>query len=671
MASISEARKQVRNLRTQIERHNYLYHVRDDPEITDSAYDRLMRELRDLEQEFPSLVTPDSPTQRVGAHPLESFGEVIHSVPMLSLGNAFTDEEVQQFDRRLRDLLKSEKELDYFAEPKLDGLAVSLRYEKGQLVRAATRGDGAKGEDVTQNVRTIKAVPLRLIGKAVPEVLEARGEVFITHDGFANLNRTAIESGDKQFVNPRNAAAGSLRQLDPKITAARPLDINFYGAGELVSADPPRKHSELMQKFKDWGLRINPEGIEIRGVSGLINYYTLIMKKRPSLAYDIDGVVYKVNDYEQQRELGFVARAPRWAIAHKFPAQEETTTIRAVEFQVGRTGALTPVARLEPVFVGGVTVSNATLHNMDEIEKKDIRIGDEVIVRRAGDVIPEVVKANTSARMSRKTRKIKLPASCPVCKSKIERLEGEAVSRCTGGLKCSAQLKEAIKHFASRRALDIKGLGEKLVEQLVDKKIVKSSVELFALEFEDLQQLDRMGEKSAKNVVAEIKASANTAWPRVLYALGIREVGEVSAENLVQHFSSFGKLTGASIDELQEIDDVGPNSAGYIKEFFKKKENKEIISTLESHIKSDWPVKKDSHGALLGKSFAITGTLAGMTREQAKEKIQQAGGKVTGSVSSKTDFLLAGEAVGSKLAKAEKLGVTVINEKDLEKLIKG
>ncbi len=675
-------RQRIEKLRDQIRYHNYRYYVLDDPEIPDAEYDRLMRELQELEAGHPELVTPDSPTQRVGAQALEGFGEVRHEVPMLSLENAFSDEELAEFDRRVRERLEVD-EVEYAAEPKLDGLAISLLYEEGVLVRGATRGDGATGEDVTRNVRTIHSVPLRLIGKGYPRRLEVRGEVIMPHEGFRKLNERVQAEGGKPFVNPRNAAAGSLRQLDPRITARRPLEMYCYGVGLVEGGRLPNRHSRILARLRDWGLRVY-KGIEtVRGLGGCIAYYEKMERVRNSLPFDIDGVVFKVDRLDQQQALGFVARAPRWAIARKFPAQEELTRVLDIDVQVGRTGAITPVARLEPVFVGGVTVTNATLHNEDEIRRKDVRIGDWVIVRRAGDVIPEIVRV-VKERRPRNARRFVMPRKCPVCGSDIERVEGEAIARCSGGLYCPAQRKEAIKHFASRRAMDIEGLGDKLVEQLVDQELIHDVADLYRLDADTLAGLERMGQKSARNLIRALEASKHTSLERFLFALGIREVGEVTARALARAFgSSDGKgmsdseraradierLARASQEELEAIPDIGPVVADHIVRFFKQPHNREVIDKLlQAGI--TWPPQEQvAEQPLQGKTYVLTGTLSRMTRSEAKEKLQALGAKVSGSVSSKTTAVIAGEKAGSKLARAEKLGVPVLDEDDLVALL--
>ncbi len=659
----------IARLRDEINYHNYRYYVLDDPEISDSEYDRLLRELQDLEQQHPELITPDSPTQRVGAAPLDSFDEVRHRVPMLSLGNAFDDEEVRDFDRRARERLGVDS-IAYAVEPKLDGLAISLRYENGVLVQAGTRGDGITGEDVTQNVRTIDTIPLRLIGRGWPTLLEVRGEIIMEKAGFEELNRQRRQQGEKEFVNPRNAAAGSLRQLDPRVTASRPLSFFSYGTGEVDGGGLPDRHSRIMECLRDWGLRINPESRVVEGVQGCLDYYRQMQEKRDSLAYEIDGVVYKVDSLAQQEQLGFVARAPRWAIAHKFPAQEEMTVVEAIDVQVGRTGALTPVARLQPVFVGGVTVSNATLHNQDEIDRLDVRVGDTVIVRRAGDVIPQIVSVVKSRRKGR-PRKFRMPSRCPVCGSATERLEGDAKTFCTGGLFCEAQRKEMIKHFASRRAMDIEGLGDKLVEQLVDTGLVRDVSDLYRLSEAQLSGLERMAEKSARNVLAALEKSKQTTLARFVYALGIHNVGETTAQTLAQHFGSLEKLMAADEDSLQAVPDVGPVVARSIVTFFDQPHNREVIDKLRA-AGVRWPdveVKPADSLPLKGKTFVLTGTLASMSRNEARAALQALGAKVSGSVSKKTDYVVVGENPGSKAAKAEALGVEILPESGLLRLL--
>lgn len=674
MAKPADISAELEALREQVRYHNHRYHVLDDPEIPDAEYDRLMRRLQALERDNPELVTEDSPTQRVGDSPIEAFGTVQHAVPMLSLDNAFAEEELRDFHRRVAERLELENsspDLEYAAEPKLDGAAVSLLYEGGVLVRGATRGDGAKGEDITHNVRTIEAVPLRLLGNGFPSTLEVRGEVFMPKAGFEAYNEKAAAAGEKTFVNPRNAAAGSLRQLDPRLTAERPLDIYVYSVGLVDGGQLPETHSDVLNYLQDWGLKTCPERDVVAGVEGCLAYYESIGKRRDSLPYEIDGVVYKVNSLARQRELGFVSRAPRWAIAHKFPAQEELTTVEGVEFQVGRTGALTPVARLSPVFVGGVTVSNATLHNIDELHRKDVRVGDTVIIRRAGDVIPEVVSVIANRR-PKGTRRVKLPKKCPVCGSAVVREGDEAVARCTGGLFCSAQRAEALKHFVSRRALDIEGLGSKLIEQLVAADRLHTPADIFTLEKDELAEMERMGEKSADNLVRSIEASKETALGRFLFALGIREVGESTAASLANWFGKLDGIVSASEEELVAVPDVGPIVASRIRSFFDETHNTDVIDKLRAsgvHWPESEPQQTPGDGPLSGKTFVLTGTLSNMTRDEAKEKIQALGGKVTGSVSKKTDYVAYGENAGSKLIKAQQLEVETLDEGQLLELL--
>lgn len=670
-----DIRTRVQTLRSVLEQHNHAYYVLDQPTVTDAEYDQLLLELQRLEQQHPEVVTPDSPTQRVGAKPSDRFMAVQHVVPMLSLANAFDDQEVLSFDRRVSEtlgqagLVAPNALVEYFCELKLDGLAISLRYEKGLLVQAATRGDGQTGEDVTANVRTIKAIPLRLRGQA-PQVLEVRGEVFMNHADFQRLNRLQAERDEKQFVNPRNAAAGSLRQLDPAVTARRPLRFFAYGWGE-VSEPLALTHSAMLDWFVELGLPVNrTEHACIEGCQGLLQFYGSVGARRDSLSYDIDGVVYKVNSLAAQKVLGFVARAPRYALAHKFPAQEATTRLLDIQLQVGRTGALTPVARLEPVFVGGVTVTNATLHNEDEIARKDIRIGDMVVVRRAGDVIPEVVRPLIDLR-SPDVRRFEMAAQCPVCGSSIERPEGEAVARCTGGLYCQAQRKQSLIHAAARKALDIDGLGDKLIEQLVDRGRVKTLADLFTLTADELEGLDRMGAKSAQNLVKAIDAARTPALARLIFALGIRHVGETTARDLAEHFGSIDALMAAHEEQLLEVPDVGPVVASSIARFFAEPHNREVVADLLQHgVQPQEPVARSASDQLAGKTFVLTGTLPEWSREQATQAILSAGAKVTGSVSRKTSFVVAGEDAGSKLEKAQQLGIPVLDEQGLRNLLR-
>jgi DNA ligase (NAD+) len=665
-----EAAARAAKLRELLDRYDYRYHALDDPEVPDAEYDRLLRELRALETQHPELVTPDSPTQRVGAAPVAAFGAVKHRLAMLSLDNAFSDQEVRDFDRRIRERLDGRAPIRYSAEPKLDGLAISARYENGVYVQGATRGDGETGEDVTQNLRTVKSLPMKLRTDRPPPVLEVRGEVFMPLAGFERFNREAIARGEKSFVNPRNAAAGSLRQLDPRMTAARPLDLFIYGLGIAEGGELPTHHSAILQTLRHWGFKICPQSRVVEAADGCLDYYREMGALRAKLPYQIDGVVYKVDDLELQRQLGFVSRAPRWAVAHKFPAEEALTTVRDIEFQVGRTGALTPVARLEPVFVGGVTVSNATLHNMDELTRKDVRVGDTVVIRRAGDVIPEVVKVLPERRIAGAAL-VTLPAVCPVCGSPVVREADQAVARCTGGRICAAQRKEEIKHFASRRALDIQGLGDKIVEQLVDRDWVRTPADLFDLRPEQLSTLERMGDKSAQKLHSAILASKHTTLPRFLYALGMRDVGEATALALAQHFGDITALRRAGEDEIQRVPDVGPVVAKNVAAYFRDPDNAAIVDRLlAGGITWPAPAPTSSHAELAGKTFVLTGTLQALTREAAAEAIAQRGGKVSGSVSKKTQYLVAGADAGSKLKKAQQLGIAVLDEAAFLKLLK-
>lgn len=671
-------------LREQIEHHNYLYYVLDTPSIPDAEYDAMFRELQQLEAEHPELLTPESPTQRVGGQPLTAFATVRHRMPMLSLNNGFDDDDVVAFDRRCaqglgravpaggeHDLFSAADAVEYACELKFDGLAMSLRYENGRLVQAATRGDGETGEDVTANVRTIKAIPLKLKGRA-PAVIEIRGEVFMYRRDFDRLNARQAEAGEKTFVNPRNAAAGSLRQLDPRITARRPLSFFAYGLGELDGEPRPPTHAALLDRFAELGMPVCAERDVVKGAQGLLDFYRSVGAKRDSLPYDIDGVVYKVNAADEQERLGFVSRAPRFALAHKFPAQEMTTVVEDIEVQVGRTGAITPVARLAPVFVGGVTVTNATLHNEDEVRRKDVHIGDTVIVRRAGDVIPEVVSVVLERRPAG-ARAFVMPRQCPVCGSHVERLPDEAVARCTGGLICAAQRKQALLHFAQRRAMDIEGLGDKVVDQLVEQGIVRTPADLYKLGVAKLAALDRMADKSAGNLVAAIDASRQTTLARFIFALGIRHVGEATAKDLARHFGKLDALMAADEAALLEVNDVGPVVARSIANFFAEGHNVEVIEQLRA-AGVQWPETEPAARApapLAGKTFVLTGTLPTLSREEAKEMLEAAGAKVAGSVSKKTDYVVAGEAAGSKLAKALELGVPVLDEDGMREILAG
>lgn len=661
MNAPEEIKRRAGELRERIEFHNRRYYQLDSPLISDAEYDRLMQELLAIERQYPELAAPDSPTQRVGAPPVAAFATVRHDIPMLSLDNAFSDEDAEDFHRRVSQRL-GRNDIGYLAEPKLDGLAVSLVYDRGVLVCGATRGDGQTGEDITRNVRTIRDIPLRLAGSGWPERFEVRGEVFMPKKGFLALNERARQNGDKVFVNPRNAAAGSLRQLDPKITAARPLRFYAYGYGVFPGALLPETQNELMDRFKSWGIPVNPELHVVPGIAGCLAYYRDLLARRHDLPYEIDGVVYKVDRLADRDALGFVARAPRWAIAHKFPAEEATTKVTAIEIQVGRTGALTPVARLEPVFVGGVTVTNATLHNADEVQRRDIRAGDTVIVRRAGDVIPEVVKSLPELRPA-DAQVFRMPSHCPACGAEVELEPGEAIARCSGGLFCPAQHKEAVKHFASRRAMDIDGLGDKLVDQILENGLIETVADLYRLTADRLAALERMGPKSAENLVNALERSKHTTLPRFLYALGIREVGEVTAHTLAGHFRTLDRIMAADEEELQKVQDVGPSVAHHVYTFFRQPHNVEVIrDLLDAGVHWEEVAEAKTGQPLQGRTFVITGTLSSMSRDEAKARLQALGGKVTGSVSKNTSGVIAGADPGSKLAKARELGVEVLDE---------
>ena len=665
--------QKITQLRTTLRHHEYLYHVLDTPEIPDAEYDRLMAELRSLEDTHPELITPDSPTQRVGAAPLSEFTQVRHEVPMLSLDNAFDEASYLAFNKRVQDRLKSAEAITFCCELKLDGLAVSLLYEDGVLVRAATRGDGTTGENITANVRTIRSIPLKLRGENIPRRLEVRGEVFLPQAGFEKINEEARRTGGKIFANPRNAAAGSLRQLDPRITAKRPLTFFCYGVGLLEGGELPSSHHARLQQFKEWGLPVSDRIRLCNTPEEVLAFYHQVEADRPKLGFDIDGVVIKVDSLALQETLGFVARAPRWAVAFKFPAQEQMTFVRDVEFQVGRTGAITPVARLEPVQVAGVLVSNATLHNADEIERLGLRIGDRVVIRRAGDVIPQVVGVVESERPEN-TCEIVFPTHCPVCGSDVERVEGEAVARCTGGLICGAQRKEALKHFVSRRALDVDGMGDKIIDQLVEKEYVHTPADLFRLTAGKLTGLDRMGPKSAQNVVAALEKAKETTFARFLYALGIREVGEATAASLAAHFGTLDALIAASIEDLQKVPDVGIVVATHTFNFFAEESNREVIRQLTEEAGVHWPAPviikaEEIDSPFSGKTVVLTGSLSIMSRDDAKARLVELGAKVAGSVSKKTDLVIAGEAAGSKLVKAQELGIDVIDEAEMIRLL--
>ena len=655
-------------LQKELARLEHAYYVLDTPLLPDSEYDRLYRELLEIEAAHPEWVTSESLSQRVGGAALKEFDSVEHVVPMLSLNNAFEDAELIAFDRRCREGLEV-KQVNYAGELKFDGLAISLRYENGSLVRAATRGDGASGEDVTANIKTVRAIPLRLLGKNIPAVLEIRGEVFMYLEDFQKMNQLAAAQGEKEFANPRNAAAGSLRQLDSKITAKRPLSFFAYGLGALEPQSwLPASHTELLNRYADLGLPVCSERKVLKSVEEMLAFYHEIEAKRDSLPYDIDGIVYKVNSIAEQNALGFVSRAPRFALAHKFPAQEALTTVLGIDVQVGRTGAITPVARLAPVEVGGVTVTNATLHNEDEVKRKDVRIGDTVTVRRAGDVIPEVVSV-IKERRPKGTAEFVMPTRCPVCDSHIERLADEAVARCSGGLFCGAQRKQALIHFAHRRALDIEGLGEKIVDQLVDQNLVRTPADLYRLGFSALANLERMGDKSADNLIQAINQSRNTTLARFIFALGIRHVGETTAKDLANHYQSMHALMDAGLEDLLTVKDVGPVVADSIVSFMEEAHNREVIEQLLASGMQLSVEKKVISAAVAGKTFVLTGTFPSLSRDQAKDLLEKAGAKVAGSVSKKTDYVVAGTDAGSKLSKAEELGITVIDEQKLLMLL--
>ena len=658
--------QQIDTLRQDLRRYEYEYHVLDNPTIPDAEYDRLFHQLKALEAAHPELITADSPTQRVGAKPLSGFAQIRHEIPMLSLDNAFSDEEFYAFVKRIEDrLIRLPEPLTFCCEPKLDGLAVSILYVNGVLTQAATRGDGTTGEDITANIRTIRNIPLQLLMDNPPARLEVRGEVFMPHEGFERLNQQALEKGEKTFANPRNAAAGSLRQLDPKITSKRPLVLNAYGIGIAEGVDLPNTHYDRLQWLKSIGIPVNPEIRLCNGTDEVLDFYRDIQNKRSSLGYDIDGTVLKINDIALQEKLGFISKAPRWAIAYKFPAQEELTRLNDVEFQVGRTGAITPVAKLEPVFVAGVTVSNATLHNGDEIERLDIAIGDTVVIRRAGDVIPQIIGVLHDRRPA-DARPIIFPKTCPVCDSAIVRIEGEAVARCTGGLFCAAQRKEALKHFVSRKAMDIDGVGGKLIEQLVDRELVHTPADLFKLDLTTLTRLERMGTKSAENALASLEKAKNTTLARFIFALGIREVGEATALNLANHFKTLEALQNADLEALQQVPDVGEVVANRILAFWHEPHNVAVVNDLIAQ-GVHWETvetKEVTENRFKGKTVVLTGTLTQMGRNEAKALLQDMGAKVSGSVSAKTDFVIAGDAAGSKLTKAQELGVPVLTEEE-------
>ncbi|TDQ59617.1 DNA ligase (NAD+) [Mesocricetibacter intestinalis] len=670
---MSDIAQQIEQLRESLRRHEYLYHVLDNPEIPDSEYDRLFHQLKALEQDYPQYADDNSPTRRVGAKPLSGFAQVRHELPMLSLDNAFSDEEFYGFVKRIQERLSLPPEsLEFCCEPKLDGLAVSILYENGLLSRAATRGDGTTGEDITANIRTVRNIPLRLLTENPPRRLEVRGEVFMPQAGFERLNQQALAQGEKTFANPRNAAAGSLRQLDPKITSRRPLTLNAYAIGIAEGVSLPDTHYQRLQWLKSLGIPVNPEIRLCKGAAQTLDFYRTIADKRSSLGYDIDGTVLKINSIALQQALGFISKAPRWAIAYKFAAQEELTRLNDVEFQVGRTGAITPVAKLEPVFVAGVTVSNATLHNGDEIARLDIAIGDTVIVRRAGDVIPQIIGVLHERRPA-EAKPIVFPQHCPVCGSQIVRVEGEAVARCTGGLICAAQRKEALKHFVSRKAMDIEGVGAKLIEQLVDRELIHTPADLFKLDSLTLTRLERMGPKSAENALNSLEKAKHTSLARFIFALGIREVGEATALNLANYFGSLEALQQASKEQLLEVQDIGEVVANHILLFWQEPHNVAVVQDLIGQ-GVHWErveVKEIADNPFKDKTLVLTGTLSAMGRTEAKALLQQWGAKVSGSVSAKTDLLIAGENAGSKLAKAQALGLEVWSEQEFLRVLEG
>jgi len=654
--------EKLQSLKKQIEEYNYQYYVLDDPSVPDAEYDRLMRELQSIESSNPELITSDSPSQKVGGKLDTAFQPITHITPMLSLDNVFSEDEFNAFNQRLFNRLDDDSILDFTCEPKLDGLAISIVYRNGILQSAATRGDGKTGEDVTQNIRTIKSIPLKLRGKFAA-LLDVRGEVFMPKAVFEKINKHALENGEKPFANPRNAAAGSLRQLDPEVSAKRSLAVYFYAMGTTEGVDLAETHYERLKQLKSWGLPVCPEISLRHSSSECMSFYQNIMTKRENLPYEIDGVVYKVNKIAAQEELGFVAKAPRWAIAHKFPAQEEMTRLHSIDFQVGRTGAITPVARLEPVFVGGVTVSNATLHNMDEIERLGVRSGDMVIIRRAGDVIPQIVSVMLDKR-SVDTQEVHIPASCPVCNSLVEKENDQAIYRCTGGLFCDAQRKQSIKHFASRKAMDIDGLGDKLVDLLCDEKMLNSVADIFRLSKDKLIDLERMAEKSADNLLAAIGKSKQTTLAKFIYSLGIREVGEVTAMNLANNLLTIETIESSQQEQLVEIKDIGDVVAEHIVNFFSNQHNTDVVNELIDQGVS-WPeieVLDEAEQPLLNETWVLTGTLVEMKRNDAKQRLIKLGAKVSGSVSKKTTTVVAGESAGSKLTKANDLGVKVIDE---------
>ena len=670
MAAPEDVVKRVSDLRSAIERHNYLYHSLDSPEIPDAEFDHLFNELKEREQQYPELVTSDSPAQRVGSVPLSAFSQVRHELPMLSLDNAFEQADLGDFDRRVKSRLAQEDSVVYSCEPKIDGVAVSLLYQDGALVRGATRGDGTSGEDITANVRTIQAIPLRLLGSDYPRTLEVRGEIYIPKADFMRMNQRAVSEETKTFANPRNAAAGSLRQLDSRLTANRPLTMFCYTVGLVQEGPLPDRHSDILRSLESWGLRINPLIEVVDGIDHCLAYYSRLQDMRDDLDYEIDGVVFKVDRIDLQERLGLLTRTPRWAVAYKFPAEEAVTVLEDVEFQVGRSGVITPVARLKPVTVGGVTISNATLHNADEIDRLGVRLGDRVVVKRAGDVIPKVTQV-LPREGSKRARKIKFPIKCPSCGSEVITLPDEVVARCTGGLQCKAQRRESIRHFASRLAMDIEGLGVKLIDQLVQQELIETSADLYHLTLDQLVQLERMAPKSANNLIEALEKSKQTTLPRFIYALGIAEVGESTARSLTQALGSLDSIRMADEERLQQVPDVGPVVARRIFEFFNQDHNKAVIDSLLQS-KFTWEELDDSAitNALDGSTFVLTGTLSTMSRGEAREKLQSLGARVSGSVSKKTSVVVAGESAGSKLTKAQELGIEIMDEDRFNEFLK-
>lgn len=657
-----EIRHQVEQLRKKINEHDHRYYILSEPVIPDAVYDELFRKLKQLEEKYPQLIVPTSPTQRVGSEPLKTFKIVFHEIPMLSLDNVFDQAGMRAFDKRIRKRLKSDEPIEYICEPKMDGVALSLTYQNGELVRASTRGDGFSGEDVTQNARTISTIPLQLQGQDFPRKVEIRGEVLMPRRGFKKFNREAEKKGEKVFANPRNAASGSLRQLDPRITAKRPLIFYGYLLGKVVGGDLPRKHSDLLVQFKKWGIPVISETMVVKDVEGCFGYYEALRRIRDTIPFDIDGVVVKVNSFSLQEKSGFVSRAPRWAIAYKFAAEERTTVVNDIEFHVGRTGAVTPIARLEPISIGGVTVKNATLHNFNELHRKDVRVGDTVIVRRSGDVIPEIV-APLLAKRPKNAKIVNIPTSCPVCQAEVVKLESETAARCMGGLYCHAQLRETIKHFVSRRAMDIEGLGDKWVTLFIKEKLIKDITSIYELNKASLLDLPRIRERSAGNVLTAIEKSKKTSLSRFLYALGIRGVGETMARTLAWHFNELELLMEASNEELLTIKDVGPVMVENIRGFFQQKHNVGLINKL-IRLGVHWPKEKIIiKSEIARKTFVLTGSLKTLTRDEAKEKIERLGGKVSSNVSKNTDYLVAGKNPGDKYEKAKELNVSIIDEK--------